>query len=114
MQRSTFPLSLMTTMQPAREHYVQSFRQIRLPSQDGAGSETAGFEEPCGTSAAGDQRSPGVTFPLQATANIPGRGRRIVGRPASAVVPVIPELRHPNAVIADVRPDETKARSVSR
>ena len=63
MQRSTFPLSLMTTMQPARRHYVQSFRKIRLPSKDGAGSEIAGFEEPSRTSAAGDQRPPGVTFP---------------------------------------------------
>ena len=100
MQRSTFPLSLLTTMQPARKHYVQSFRKIRLPSKDGAGSETAGFEERSRTSAAGDQRPPGVTFPLQAKANIPGRGHTNVGRPAPAVVPVIPELRHPNAVIA--------------
>jgi hypothetical protein len=94
MHRSTYRLSLMTTMQPAREHQVQSFRRIRLTSKDGAVPEAAGFEGPWQPSRCQGHPSPAVTFPRNARAISLGQGRKVVGRPAPAVVPVIPEPRH--------------------
>lgn len=122
MQRTQSPLSLMTTMQPAREHLVTSLPAVPPALNDGTGSGLGRFAgNPVPSVNVASACGFGVTLPLLTYSGLtkseksflPGAVTRnlqeflvtgdgeVVGRFASAVVPASPELRQANkAVIA--------------
>lgn len=77
MQRRQSPLSLMTTMQPGREHHVTSLSTVPPDLNDGTGSGLSRFTGNTVLSVnAASECGFGVTFPLTATALVRGTEQR--------------------------------------